>query len=183
MLTNLGTRRSLRLFGMRRLLWKWRIRLLEMLLSVVDGWLWDYSSSSFPLALFNSKSVLIVHLLTIADGLQKKENGKRRKEDHSSRKSKDKRVWCTDHRLAFGSSIMMHFTSLHLLISLFFTYRFWQEKTTDTSAKSSSHLNVHPNGPAYASPMMPLDADDGISFKGLICSRILFFFFFFVLRL
>ncbi|KAJ4893112.1 hypothetical protein Rs2_19906 [Raphanus sativus] len=64
--------------------------------------------------------------------MTKKENGKRRKEDHSSRKSKDKR-----------------------------------EKTTDTSAKSSSHLNLHPNGPAYASPMMPLDADDGISFKAI----------------
>ncbi|KAH0881352.1 hypothetical protein HID58_068746 [Brassica napus] len=82
--------------------------------------------------------------------MTKKENGKRRKEDHSSRKSKDKKV-CgvlipvyTDHRLAFH----------------------W-EKTTDTSAKSSSHLNVHPNGPSYAPPMMPLDTDDGISYKAI----------------
>lgn len=32
------------------------------------------------------------YLHSIADGFQKKENGKRRKEDHSSRKSKDKKV-------------------------------------------------------------------------------------------
>nr|VDC92894.1 unnamed protein product [Brassica oleracea] len=64
--------------------------------------------------------------------MTKKENGKRRKEDHSSRKSKDKK-----------------------------------EKTTDSSAKSSSHMNVHPNGPSYAPPMMPLDTDDGISYKAI----------------
>ncbi|KAJ0249598.1 Uncharacterized protein HA466_0150690 [Hirschfeldia incana] len=64
--------------------------------------------------------------------MTKKENGKRRKEDHSSRKSKDKK-----------------------------------EKTTDSSAKSSSHMNVHPNGPSYAPPMMPIDTDDGISFKAI----------------
>ncbi|AEE74564.1 Homeobox-like domain superfamily [Arabidopsis suecica] len=65
--------------------------------------------------------------------MTKKENGKRRKEDHSSRKSKDKK----------------------------------QEKATDSSAKSSSHLNVHPNGPSYAPPMMPIDTDDGISYKAI----------------
>ncbi|CAN6921927.1 unnamed protein product [Brassica oleracea] len=64
--------------------------------------------------------------------MTKKENGKRRKEDHSSRKSKDKK-----------------------------------EKTTDSSAKSSSHLNVHPNGPSYAPPMMPIDTDDGVSYKAI----------------
>ncbi|ESQ37939.1 hypothetical protein EUTSA_v10029444mg [Eutrema salsugineum] len=42
-----------------------------------------------------------------------------------------------------------------------------EEKAADSSAKSSSHLNVHPNGPSYASPMMPIDTDDGISYKGL----------------
>ncbi|XP_010464386.1 PREDICTED: uncharacterized protein LOC104744947 isoform X1 [Camelina sativa] len=42
-----------------------------------------------------------------------------------------------------------------------------QEKTTDSSAKSSSHLNVHPNGPSYAPPMLPVDADDGISYKAI----------------
>ncbi|KAL0699324.1 hypothetical protein Bca4012_055446 [Brassica carinata] len=64
--------------------------------------------------------------------MTKKENGKRRKEDHSSRKSKDKK-----------------------------------EKTTDSSAKSLSHMNVHPNGPSYAPPMMPIDTDDGISYKAI----------------
>ncbi|CAH2054616.1 unnamed protein product [Thlaspi arvense] len=42
-----------------------------------------------------------------------------------------------------------------------------KEKTTDSSAKSSSHLNVHPNGPSYAPPMMPIDTDDGISYKAI----------------
>ena len=46
---------------------------------------------------------------------------------------------------------------------------FWQEKTTDSPAKSLSHLNVHPNGPSYAPPMMPIDTDDGVSYKGMIC--------------
>ncbi|XP_010547184.1 PREDICTED: uncharacterized protein LOC104819022 [Tarenaya hassleriana] len=64
--------------------------------------------------------------------MNKKENGKRRKEDHSSRKSKDRK-----------------------------------EKATDSSVKSSPHLNVHPNGPSYAPPMMTMDTDDGISFKAI----------------
>ncbi|CAH8343748.1 unnamed protein product [Eruca vesicaria subsp. sativa] len=65
--------------------------------------------------------------------MTRKENGKRRKEDLSSRKSKDKK-----------------------------------EKTTDSSAKASSHLNAHPNGPSYAPPpMMPIDTDDGISYKAI----------------
>ncbi|CAH8356466.1 unnamed protein product [Eruca vesicaria subsp. sativa] len=42
------------------------------------------------------------------------------------------------------------------------------KKTSDSSTKSTSHLNVHPNGPSYAPPMMPLDTDDGISYKGSI---------------
>ncbi|CAN8260133.1 unnamed protein product [Cochlearia groenlandica] len=42
-----------------------------------------------------------------------------------------------------------------------------EKTTTDSSAKSSSHLNVHPNAPSYAPPMMPIDADDGISFKAI----------------
>lgn len=45
------------------------------------------------LALLINENQLMVFLLhVIADGFQKKENGKRRKEDHSSRKSKDKKV-------------------------------------------------------------------------------------------
>ncbi|CAN8269976.1 unnamed protein product [Cochlearia groenlandica] len=64
--------------------------------------------------------------------MTKKENGKRRKDEHSSRKSKDKK-----------------------------------EKATDSPAKSSSHLNVHPNGPSYTTPMMSMDTDDGISYKDI----------------
>ncbi|XVF21228.1 hypothetical protein REPUB_Repub12eG0072500 [Reevesia pubescens] len=66
--------------------------------------------------------------------MTKKENGKRRKEDHSStRKNKDRR-----------------------------------EKGTDSSAKSTSHLTTRPNGPSYAPPMIPLDIEDGIPYKGLV---------------
>ncbi|KDP45180.1 hypothetical protein JCGZ_15045 [Jatropha curcas] len=63
--------------------------------------------------------------------MTKKENGKRRKEDHSARKNKDRK-----------------------------------EKAADSSAKSSSHL-TRPNGPTYAPPMLPMDSDDGISFKAI----------------
>uniref|UniRef100_A0A2P2KAR7 Uncharacterized protein LOC105643645 isoform X2 n=1 Tax=Rhizophora mucronata TaxID=61149 RepID=A0A2P2KAR7_RHIMU len=63
--------------------------------------------------------------------MSKKENGKRRKEDHSARKNKDRK-----------------------------------EKAGDSSAKLSSHL-TRTNGPSYNLPMIPLDNDDGISFKGL----------------
>ncbi|XP_024011198.1 uncharacterized protein LOC18017014 [Eutrema salsugineum] len=42
-----------------------------------------------------------------------------------------------------------------------------EEKAADSSAKSSSHLNVHPNGPSYAPPMMPIDTDDGILYKAI----------------
>ncbi|EOX93664.1 F21O3.28 protein isoform 3 [Theobroma cacao] len=63
--------------------------------------------------------------------MTKKENGKRRKEDHNSaRKNKDRR-----------------------------------EKGSDSSAKSTSHLTTRPNGPSYASPMTPMDNDDGIPYK------------------
>ncbi|WCJ37322.1 hypothetical protein M5689_018470 [Euphorbia peplus] len=64
--------------------------------------------------------------------MTKKENGKRRKEDHSSRKNKDRK-----------------------------------EKAADSSAKASSHLTPRPNGPSYAAPMIPLDNDDGVSFKDI----------------
>ncbi|KAF2289024.1 hypothetical protein P3X46_018027 [Hevea brasiliensis] len=64
--------------------------------------------------------------------MTKKENGKRRKEDHSARKNKDRK-----------------------------------EKAADSSAKSSSHLTPRPNGPSYAPPMIPMDNDDGISYKDI----------------
>ena len=40
-----------------------------------------------------------------------------------------------------------------------------QEKATDSSTKSSSHLTTRPNGPSYA-PVIPIDIDDGVSYKG-----------------
>ncbi|KAJ9701619.1 hypothetical protein PVL29_006827 [Vitis rotundifolia] len=64
--------------------------------------------------------------------MSKKENSKRRKEDHNlSRKSKDKK-----------------------------------EKVTEPSAKSS-HLASRTNVPPYAMPMIPMDNDDGISYKAI----------------
>lgn len=63
--------------------------------------------------------------------MTKKENSKRRKEDHNlNRKNKDKK-----------------------------------ERVNDPSAKSS-HFAARPNVPPYAPPMIPVDNDDGISFKG-----------------
>lgn len=65
--------------------------------------------------------------------MTKKENGKRRKEDNSSsRKSKDKK-----------------------------------EKVTDPSAKSSSHATNRANGPPYVQAVIPMDSDDGISYKAI----------------
>lgn len=62
--------------------------------------------------------------------MNKKENSKRRKEEHNlSRKSKDKK-----------------------------------ERVTDPSAKSSQYA-ARSNVPPYAPPMIPMDNDDGISFK------------------
>ncbi|KAJ8748205.1 hypothetical protein K2173_000613 [Erythroxylum novogranatense] len=64
--------------------------------------------------------------------MNKKENGKRRKEDHSARKNKDRK-----------------------------------EKGGDSSAKSSSHLTTRSNGPSYTPPVIPMDNDDGISYKAI----------------
>ncbi|XP_077227690.1 uncharacterized protein LOC143860761 [Tasmannia lanceolata] len=64
--------------------------------------------------------------------MTKKEMGKRRKEDHMARKSKDKK-----------------------------------EKVTDPSVKPSTHLAARPNIPPYTLPMLPIDNDDGISYKAI----------------
>ncbi|KAH9745611.1 Histone H2A deubiquitinase (DUF3755) [Citrus sinensis] len=45
--------------------------------------------------------------------------------------------------------------------------RWMTEKATDSSAKSSSHLAARPNGPSYAPPMIPMDTDDGISYRAI----------------
>lgn len=42
-----------------------------------------------------------------------------------------------------------------------------QEKGTDSLAKSSSQLSTRPNGPSFVPPMVAMDNDDGISFKGV----------------
>ncbi|PON63562.1 hypothetical protein PanWU01x14_130360 [Parasponia andersonii] len=64
--------------------------------------------------------------------MTKKENSKRRKEEHNlSRKSKDKK-----------------------------------ERVADHSAKSS-HYAARSNVPPYAPPVIPVDNDDGISFKAI----------------
>ncbi|KAF2581414.1 hypothetical protein F2Q68_00002729, partial [Brassica cretica] len=105
-------------------------------LLMIDVYIYRYASE--PTIVRYAKIAMKMKDKTVRDvalrcrWMTKKENGKRRKEDHSSRKSKDKK-----------------------------------EKTTDSSAKSSSHLNVHPNGPPYAPPMMPIDTDDGISYKAI----------------
>ncbi|CAL5424772.1 unnamed protein product [Camellia sinensis] len=72
---------------------------------------------------------------------QKKENGKRRKEDHNSaRKNKDKK----DVKMLF-----------------------LQEKITDPMAKSASHVTNRSNGPPYAQSVISMDSDDGISYKAI----------------
>ncbi|KAK4419759.1 hypothetical protein Salat_2388800 [Sesamum alatum] len=63
--------------------------------------------------------------------MNKKENGKRRKDDHNSRKNKDKK-----------------------------------EKAIDSLPKSSQVAN-RSNGPPYAQSIMPMDSDDGISYKAI----------------
>ncbi|KAK6914521.1 Protein of unknown function DUF3755 [Dillenia turbinata] len=64
--------------------------------------------------------------------MSKKENSKRRKDDHNlARKNKDKK-----------------------------------ERVSDPSAKSF-HLAARPNVPPYAMPMIPMDNDDGISYKAI----------------
>lgn len=64
--------------------------------------------------------------------MTKKENSKRRKEDHNlTRKNKDKK-----------------------------------ERVNDPSAKPS-HFAARPSVPPYAPPMIPVDNDDGISFKAI----------------
>ncbi|XP_044504089.1 uncharacterized protein LOC123224479 isoform X2 [Mangifera indica] len=42
-----------------------------------------------------------------------------------------------------------------------------KEKATDSSAKSSSQLTTRLNGPLYAPPLIPMDTDDGISYKAI----------------
>ncbi|RZR78513.1 hypothetical protein BHM03_00003908 [Ensete ventricosum] len=83
---------------------------------------------------------------------QKKENSKRRKEDHNlTRKNKDKKLIECDNSLSINECV---------IFSL-------QERVTETSAKSSGHLGTRPNVLPYTPPMLPVD-DDDISYKGFL---------------
>ncbi|KAL9671622.1 hypothetical protein QQ045_009192 [Rhodiola kirilowii] len=64
--------------------------------------------------------------------MTKKENGKRRKEDHSTaRRNKEKK-----------------------------------EKGADSSARQTTHA-ARPSGPMYVPSLIPMDSEDGISFKAI----------------
>ncbi|THG00236.1 hypothetical protein TEA_018041 [Camellia sinensis var. sinensis] len=78
---------------------------------------------------------------------EKKENGKRRKDDHnSSRKSKDKKAYPCP-----SVDGLRHLSDV--------------EKVTDSMAKSVSHAVNRSNGPPYAQPVISVDSDDGIPYK------------------
>ncbi|CAL5333877.1 unnamed protein product [Camellia sinensis] len=91
--------------------------------------------------------------------LSKKENGKRRKDDHnSSRKSKDKKVTHAAHRSTGFPAV--NFVQLRPLSNFS-----GSEKVTDSMAKSVSHAVNRSNGPPYAQPVISVDSDDGIPYK------------------
>ncbi|KAK6145187.1 hypothetical protein DH2020_022007 [Rehmannia glutinosa] len=71
--------------------------------------------------------------------MNKKENGKRRKDENNARKNKDKK----ESAGIFPSA----------------------EKVTDSMPKSSQVAN-RTNGPPFVQSMMSIESDDGISFKG-----------------
>ncbi|KAK4407577.1 hypothetical protein Sango_0338700 [Sesamum angolense] len=92
--------------------------------------------------------------------MNKKENGKRRKDDHSSRKNKDKKgnLGC--------QTVAMNHTAVSSVPD------FNMEKAIDSLPKSSQVAN-RSNGPPYAQSIMPMDSDDGISYKGALSLRML----------
>ncbi|MBA0786370.1 hypothetical protein Gotri_028016 [Gossypium trilobum] len=106
--------------------------------------------------------------------MTKKENGKRRKEDHiSTRKSKDRRVVMSeeageqlDNKLRsykFASKFLD--TLLDFLIVQVDKDIVSQERSTDSLAKSTSVLTARPNGPSHVPPITQMDNDDGIPYK------------------
>ncbi|MBA0669662.1 hypothetical protein Goklo_029294 [Gossypium klotzschianum] len=106
--------------------------------------------------------------------MTKKENGKRRKEDHiSTRKSKDRRVVMSqeageqlDNKLRsykFASKFLD--TLLDFLIVQVDKDIVSQERSTDSLAKSTSVLTARPNGPSHLPPITQMDNDDGIPYK------------------
>ncbi|MBA0590150.1 hypothetical protein Gorai_018867 [Gossypium raimondii] len=111
--------------------------------------------------------------------MTKKENGKRRKEDHiSTRKSKDRRIFPDGiRRFRPGSSLLLfklRFASKFLDTLLDFLIVqvdkdiVSQERSTDSLAKSTSVLTARPNGPSHVPPITQMDNDDGIPYKGLV---------------
>ncbi|KAA3474793.1 F21O3.28 protein isoform 3 [Gossypium australe] len=108
--------------------------------------------------------------------MTKKENGKRRKEDHiSTRKSKDRRIFPDGiRRFLPGSSLLLfklRFASkfLDTLLDFFIVQVdkdiVSQERSTDSLAKSTSVLTARPNGPSYVPPITQMDNDDGIPYE------------------
>ncbi|MBA0878557.1 hypothetical protein Goshw_017252 [Gossypium schwendimanii] len=108
--------------------------------------------------------------------MTKKENGKRRKEDHiSTRKSKDRRIFPDGiRRFRPGSSLLLfklRFASKFLDTLLDFLIVqvdkdiVSQERSTDSLAKSTSVLRARPNGPSHVPPITQMDNDDGIPYK------------------
>ncbi|KAG8477909.1 hypothetical protein CXB51_027510 [Gossypium anomalum] len=101
--------------------------------------------------------------------MTKKENGKRRKEDHiSTRKSKDRRIFPDGIRRflpvrRFASKFLD--TLLDFLIVQVDKDIVSQERSTDSLAKSTSVLTARPNGPSYVPPITQMDNDDGIPYK------------------
>jgi hypothetical protein len=47
-----------------------------------------------------------------------------------------------------------------------FCFLFSQERHNDPSAKTSNFMATRPNVTPFATPMMPLDSDEGISYDG-----------------
>ncbi|PPR83632.1 hypothetical protein GOBAR_AA37081 [Gossypium barbadense] len=109
--------------------------------------------------------------------MTKKENGKRRKEDHiSTRKSKDRRVVMSQEAGEQPDNKLRYF---RMVLGVFFQVLAYcclssvqvdkdvvsQERSTDSLAKSTSVLTARPNGPSYVSPITQMDNDDGIPYK------------------
>ncbi|PPD87661.1 hypothetical protein GOBAR_DD15430 [Gossypium barbadense] len=111
--------------------------------------------------------------------MTKKENGKRRKEDHiSTRKSKDRR--CIFRRKFNPYDCFLTETTrlcvrrfaskfLHTLLDFLIVQVdkdiVSQERSTDSLAKSTSVLTARPNGPSHVPPITQMDNDDGIPYK------------------
>jgi hypothetical protein len=52
------------------------------------------------------------------------------------------------------------------MLRLYILLSFSQERHNDPSAKTSNFMATRPNVTPFATPMMPLDSDEGISYDG-----------------